>query len=85
MRSEVAISVIPCDWDKRRGVVDEPARAVLPAAVTKAVRKHRPGCCSPALPPDPDVGQVKVVAPHTRGGDCFGRDQLHGAPVELRF
>ena len=49
-------------------------------------RKSGNGCdrgLKPGLPPDPNVGKVSFIAPHTRGNETLGREQ-EGIPDVLK-
>jgi hypothetical protein len=84
--SKLALAI--CDWGSRQPVGDEPSRGVIPAAISQTVKKRRAhGCCSPALPLDTRLGDVRFIAPHDRGGDCFDRssENVTVTPVQLTF
>jgi hypothetical protein len=81
-KSNLAVSL--CPWGS------PPSGGVVPAALSQMVYKRRAlGCCSPAVPdvePEVRLGEVRFVAPHDRGGDCFDRiPELHGATSQLKF
>jgi hypothetical protein len=85
--SKLALAI--CDWNSRQPVGDESPRGVLPAGLSQTVKKRMAsGCCSPALPQtipsDARLGEVRFIAPHTRGGDCFDRSQ-EGASTSERL
>jgi hypothetical protein len=81
--SKLALAL--CQWGS------PPSGGVVPAAIKQTVTKRRAqGCCSPALPtelpPETRLGEVRFIAPHDRGGDCFDRcPELNATSAQLKF